>query len=202
MCSGTVPAYIGNWTCLCFLKMLHWSSKRLIQFEKTCGRFQVFNISGIFTYLQSCCVKHAGHLTPHQLVGCWSSLSQGVSHQGYMQCQDRQRATELKHLQPSTTKLELKEDLERELTCLQETKASLCTPVCRGLIRRSFILKQKTMDVTHKEQLRVQQWRMWASIPLPLTCEASALPFELIPRCKSGFCGKLWQPLQHVCVLS
>ena len=24
-------------------------------------------------------------------------------------------------------------------------------------------------------------WRMWASIPLPLACKASALPFELIP---------------------
>ena len=27
-------------------------------------------------------------------------------------------------------------------------------------------------------------WRMWASIPLPLACKASALPYELIPRKK------------------
>ena len=89
-------------------------------------------------------------------MGCWSSLSQGVSHLGSTQCQDRQSATELKYLYPPTAELDLKEDLERVLTCFQETKASLCTPVCRGLILRSFILREKTMDVTHKEQLTVQ----------------------------------------------
>ena len=33
-----------------------------------------------------------------------------------------------------------------------------------------------------KKDLKFGSWRMGASIPLPLACKASALPFELIPH--------------------
>ena len=36
-------------------------------------------------------------------------------------------------------------------------------------------------EKTHFTPKNKREWRMRASIPLPLTCKASALPFELIP---------------------
>ena len=51
----------------------------------------------------------------------------------------------------------------------------------RGEARLSdFALRRRSK----KYKISIYRWRTWASIPVPLACLASALPFELDPRCR------------------
>ncbi len=43
---------------------------------------------------------------------------------------------------------------------------------------RAWVTSATTRSTNH---YTITAWRMRASIPLPLACKASALPFELIP---------------------
>ena len=61
-------------------------------------------------------------------------------------------------------------------------------------VSRHLLLQRTTCgaltfrEITHFAPKNKRVWRMRASIPLPLTCKTSALPFELIPHknCQPG----------------
>ena len=52
----------------------------------------------------------------------------------------------------------------------------LLRPYSKEASTRSTSCKKKELSFTAEKE-----WRIWVSIPVPLACKASALPFELIP---------------------